>query len=229
MDQEKIWDYYQNNDDIGNFAFNADTRYRFIADRVSAEKKALNIGVGRGGLEALLLEKGVDVYCLDPSSDSINAIRKRFGVGERAQAGYSQKMPFTDGAFDVVIMSEVLEHLSDDVLLKTIDEIKRVLRAGGVFIGTVPADENLKDSLVVCPCCGNSFHRWGHVQSFSQDRIRRIFGEKFEIQMIDRHYFGNFKNLNWKGKLSLLLKLALLKVGISGSGETWFFMMKKPV
>lgn len=42
-------------------------------------------------------------------------------------------------------MSEVLEHLTDDVLERTIVEVHRVLVAEGHFIGTVPARENLID------------------------------------------------------------------------------------
>ena len=47
-----------------------------------------------------------------------------------------KKMPFEDASFDVVISTEVLEHVSDpDAYLM---EVKRVLKPGGMFFFTVP-------------------------------------------------------------------------------------------
>lgn len=46
------------------------------------------------------------------------------------------KMPFEDGSFDVVISTEVLEHVPDPA--HYLAEVKRVLKPGGVFFFTVP-------------------------------------------------------------------------------------------
>ncbi|MEM9043044.1 MAG: methyltransferase domain-containing protein, partial [Actinomycetota bacterium] len=51
--------------------------------------------------------------------------------------GDATRLPFDDGSFDVVITSEVLEHIQDDV--SAIAEMVRVLRPGGTFAATVPA------------------------------------------------------------------------------------------
>lgn len=45
-------------------------------------------------------------------------------------------MPIKDGTFDVVLCSEVLEHLPDPV--KAIREMSRILRGGGILILTAP-------------------------------------------------------------------------------------------
>lgn len=47
-----------------------------------------------------------------------------------------KKMPFDDSTFDVVISTEVLEHVSDPDAYLT--EVKRVLKPGGMFFFTVP-------------------------------------------------------------------------------------------
>ena len=48
--------------------------------------------------------------------------------------GDAQKMPFADGSVDVVVLSEVIEHLLQPEL--AVWEISRVLRPGGVFVMT---------------------------------------------------------------------------------------------
>ncbi len=50
--------------------------------------------------------------------------------------GDIHRLPFGDGAFDRVIMSEVLEHLDDDA--RGLAEVRRVLKPGGILAVTVP-------------------------------------------------------------------------------------------
>jgi SAM-dependent methyltransferase len=89
-----------------------------------------------------------DVVALDYAEDEV--IQTRATLGGMVDAGEidvdrfkgvlrgdATKLPFADGSFDVVITSEVLEHLQDDVA--AIDEMVRVLAPGGRFAATVPA------------------------------------------------------------------------------------------
>jgi SAM-dependent methyltransferase len=183
MDQTKIWDYFQNSSEQDVFG-GAAPRYRFLASRVDSKSSALNIGVGRGGLELILHKKGVEVSALDPSERSINGLKASIPIAERARVGFSQSIPFEDESFDFVVMSEVLEHLSDDVLVKSLKEINRVLKKGGKFIGTVPANETLSGQQVACPKCGEVFHQWGHVQSFNQYSLQNLLSSSEGLVVI---------------------------------------------
>ncbi|MDP3332334.1 MAG: class I SAM-dependent methyltransferase [Methylococcaceae bacterium] len=227
MDQTKIWDYFQNQDETSDAFAGARSRYEFLAQQVKKGQRVLNIGVGRGGLEAILLTNGAVVSCLDPSEKSIENLRHQFALGDRAQVGFSQAMPFPDSEFDVVIMSEVLEHLSDEVLHSTLSEVSRVLRDGGKFIGTVPADENLVENLVMCPHCGKPFHRWGHIQSFDAKRLTDLLQTPFKNITVSRHFFGDTDSLNWKGRIASIIKIIMVRSGVKGSGETYFFSASK--
>lgn len=229
MNQDKIWEYFQN-DSVGLASFRvALPRYRFVASRITRIGRVLNIGVGSGGLETLLAAAGHELSCLDPSENSIAALRQRLGLdATHAQVGYSQAIPFPAASFDHVIMSEVLEHLSDDVLAGTLPEVRRVLRPGGVFLGTVPADEDLAAETTVCPDCGKVFHRWGHVQSFPQTRLAAILSAHFEQVSVARVLFGMGDQLNWKGQVGWLLKRAALALGVHGRGESLFFQARRP-
>lgn len=227
MDQQKIWQYFQNDDEIGDLAFQAQARYAFLAAKIAPAAAVLNIGVGRGGLEEILIEKGCDVSCLDPSEDSIQRLRSRLALAERAQVGYAQSIPFSDARFDVVIVSEVLEHLSDKDIQDALTEARRVLRPGGRCIGTVPADENLLSSRVACPGCGMVFHRWGHVQTFSRQRLGAVLENVFSDVNVTRHHFGNYQSLNWKGRLVCAFKTLAIMIGVKGANESFFFDAKK--
>jgi SAM-dependent methyltransferase len=49
-----------------------------------------------------------------------------------------EKLSFHENSFDVIISSDVLEHVSD--IDKALSEIKRVLKPGGYHIFTIPVD-----------------------------------------------------------------------------------------
>lgn len=227
MHQDKIWESYQNDAELAGMGCPGGGRLNYIAKRVPLDCRVLTIGVGDGTLEGLLVKKGLDVSCLDPSQTSIERLRSQHDMGEKAKVGYSQCIPFPDSAFDYVIMTEVLEHLSDTVLEETLIEVRRVLEAGGQFIGSVPADEDLKASLVICPHCGERFHRWGHVQSFTKDRLEQVLSRYFGKLAVKRVVFANFRNLNWKGKVSWALKAAQASLGIKGSNQNFYFEANK--
>ena len=227
MHQEKIWDYFQNDSEISNLVFESSTRYKFIAEKITTKLDVLNIGVGRGGLEEVLISKGINVFCLDPNEKSIQRVITELGLIDRAKVGYSQSIPYENNSFDTVVMTEVLEHLSDEVIRNTLKEVHRVLRTGGKFIGTVPADENLLRQRVVCPDCGKLFHQWGHLQSFSWKRLTKLLANDYGHVKVTRKFLGTWETLNWKGKFSWMLKTVFISVGMKGDGESFFFTAQK--
>lgn len=94
----------------------------------------LDVGCGVGIASAMLMEKGFDVTAVDFSREACKMARKK---GVRVlQVDVEEGLPFPDGTFDNVILSEVLEHVYDtDTVLK---ETLRVLADGGVLVLTVP-------------------------------------------------------------------------------------------
>ena len=100
-------------------------------------------GSGRHVLQASLRRCQVvgldsDLESLRVAGDFINLI-DTWGVVQASvtlATGWSDRLPFVDGAFDRVICTEVLEHIPDD--LSTIREIVRVLRPGGTVAISVP-------------------------------------------------------------------------------------------
>ena len=136
MNQDAIWDYFQN-EGVASFD-SSEARLSYLVKKIAPGSRVLNIGVGSGVFERLGLARGIDIHCIDPSKRTIESLKEKLGIGEKARVGYSQEIPFGDHFFDVVVMSEVLEHLTDDVLVGTIAEVHRVLAApprggGGIY------------------------------------------------------------------------------------------------
>ena len=227
-DQEAIWSYFQNE---GRQAFGgAGARLLHLAkraQRLAPGGALLDIGVGNGAFAQAASDRGLVVSCLDPDERGIAGVRERLGLGDRAQVGFSQELPFPDGSFDLVCMSEVLEHLSDEVLEATLLEIHRVLVLGGTFLGTVPFHEDLERNRVVCPHCQERFHRWGHVQTFTRERLRGLFAPGFPGPRLEVRPFPDWDTLNWRGKLGGVLRLGLARLDRPGQGASLVFEARR--
>lgn len=229
MQQEKIWSYFQNE---GSSAFNNSRgRLHFLAQEIAKntidKPRVLNIGVGNGLFEKIAISLGFDIYSLDPDERAIARLVEDLSLNNKAKVGYAQQIPFEDEFFDFVVVSEVLEHLSDQIFQKSLLEFHRILKKQGILLGTVPAREKLEEQIIICPKCGEKFHRWGHLQSFDKDRLTKLLGQKFQIQKISETVFVTWQALNWKGKLAAALKIMLHQLGSKGSGNSFYFMVKK--
>jgi SAM-dependent methyltransferase len=226
MSQDAMWAHYQGRE-RGVFAHSA-ARLAPLVRLVGAHARVLNIGIGDGIFEELALQRGHDVHALDPDAGAIGALRARLALGERAQAGRAEAIPFPDRHFDAVVMSEVLEHLDDDALARARDEVHRVLRPGGRLIVTVPAREELAAQQVVCPQCGHRHHRWGHLQSFDGARLRAFLAERFAVESLHSRLVVAWATINWKGRLIAMLKLMLRRLGVQGGGEILVAVARRP-
>ena len=227
VNQDLIWDHFQN-DGVESFA-GARPRLEFIVRQIRRGDRALNVGVGSGELEALALGRGIEIWSLDPNARAIESLRSRLGVGDRAQQGYGQQMPFPDDHFDAVVMSEVLEHLDAEIREQTLVEVRRVLRPGGHLLGTVPAREQLSASEVVCPSCGHHFHRWGHQASFDVVSMKKLLSRHLSVDRIEELYINEWASAGWVRRAGGLIKkfLSWRGLGPYSIARNIFFVARK--
>ena len=85
-----------------------------------------------------LVNKGFEFFGIDISEEMINECKKKFGHIKSAHfsVGNIEKLEFPDSYFDVVVCMGVVECLDDDNL--TVQEMARVIKAGGIVIITLP-------------------------------------------------------------------------------------------
>ena len=106
---------------------------RAISSRVMG-KNVLDVGCGSGVMVEFLPHK--DVVGADVGEKFIRFAQRKYGCRASFVKCDARKLPFREGVFDTVIMSEVLEHLKEPQ--KAIMEAYRVLKGGGVYIATTP-------------------------------------------------------------------------------------------
>ena len=110
-----------------------------LLGRRLADVSVLDIGCGWGQTMRYLASKGAVCAGFDPAPEAV-AYVKSCGH-ECVQAGMERMDVFGDRRFDVVLLMNVLEHLSDPV--QVINDIRQtVLRDGGLLIVEVPNEFN---------------------------------------------------------------------------------------
>jgi SAM-dependent methyltransferase len=113
---------------------------RLVMRRLLAERlgrggvRILDIGCGAGA-NALELSAYGEVTASDRSLDALAFVRSRGVAG--VVAAEAPKLPFRDGAFDLVTAYDVIEHVEDDRAF--VAELARVLAPGGALAVHVPA------------------------------------------------------------------------------------------
>lgn len=118
---------------------------RIVKSIVSPNAIVADLGCGSGAMlcEVLRVQPGWTGYGLDISEAAINYARRLAAhkdVATRAQfqTGCLLNLPFASSSLDVVIASEVVEHLPRPE--RVFEELSRVLAPGGLLLVTVPAE-----------------------------------------------------------------------------------------
>jgi hypothetical protein len=137
---------------------------------------ALDIGARDGYLSLRLAETYASVTALDLEKPRINH------PTVACVQGNVVSIDSGDGSFDLVLCSEVLEHLPPALLSKACAEIARVTR-GHALIG-VPFNQDIRFARTTCRACGGKNPPWGHVNSFDERKLRSLF-PGMRVQSID--------------------------------------------
>ena len=101
---------------------------------VSSRPRILDLGCGTGGNTSAYQALG-PVVGIEPDGNAVALAHARGGA-LYCQGGGTE-LPFSRESFDVVVATDVLEHIADDA--GAASEVHRVLRPGGVFVLSVPA------------------------------------------------------------------------------------------
>jgi len=126
-----------------DFVYGGEERASLFRELVGGpDRRILDLGCRYGALTRAYLE-GNEVVGLDVDREAL-AEAARLGIQTR-WADVEQPLGLDDASFDVVVAGELLEHVRDPEAL--VAEVRRVLKPGGRFVGSVPNAYRLKNRL----------------------------------------------------------------------------------
>jgi SAM-dependent methyltransferase len=147
---------------------------------IASGERVLDLGCGFGRHAFEAYRRGALVVAVDRSEEEVTSVTSMFramaAAGEapddvvaRAVRADLLSLPFPDASFDVVMASEVLEHIPADDLAMA--EIARVVRPGGRVAVTVPRWWPER----VCWALSREYHdvAGGHVRIYKGDDLEQ--------------------------------------------------------
>jgi SAM-dependent methyltransferase len=140
---------------------------------LGGKSRVLDAGVGMGRLLSMLPEN-INKYGMDISIDYLKAAREK---GIDVCMAMIEDMPYEAGSFDMVICTDVLEHVLD--LNKVCVAILNVLKVGGMLIVRVPYREELDAYLSP----QYSYH-YAHLRNFDENSITLLFEKVFKCKVL---------------------------------------------
>ena len=144
--------------------------------RIQPQGRLLEVGCALGFLLAGLKQSGWRVEGVDASAFAAYYARTRYDID--VTCATLEETAFPDGAFDVVIQKDLLEHVADP--RRHLDETCRLLRSGGWLRLVTPNGEaNLRPLVTAAgaPGARPPVLDQGHLSFFSRGHLVRLFDE----------------------------------------------------
>jgi ubiquinone/menaquinone biosynthesis C-methylase UbiE len=195
--------------------------------------RVLDIGCGSGRHAAAVYEYWqTHVVGADPNLDDLHQAAERLRLHERLGAHRGgcwslaaadiTALPFAANFFDLVICSEVLEHIADDK--RAIEEIVRILKPGCNLVVSVPR----RWPETLCWALSRSYRNTlgGHIRIYSRKRLIRLFRSRNMIYW-HTHFAHSLHTPYWWLKCLLgLEKDNVLPVKLYHRFLTWDLLSK---
>lgn len=133
-------------------------------------KKLLDIACGEGYGSALLAGVAAEVHGVDIDAATVHHAAEKYKAGNlRFVTGAADAIPYPDHMFDAVVSFETIEH--HDRHEAMMQEIKRVLKPGGILIISSPDKKYYSD----VPGYKNPFH----IKELYKDEFEQLIGKYF--------------------------------------------------
>ena len=159
-------------------------RFNYFSKFIKQGDKILDIGCYDGYMLYILskLISNVEYYGIDISEKCVSAaIENTKGLKNiiSIKQAYIENIPYNDNSFNIVIISQVIEHLKQPEI--ALQEALRVVKDGGFLIVSTPIGKNFLDKL--------------HLHFFDYYKIMELF-DLLECDYKINYYYKFYKEKN---------------------------------
>ncbi|MBK8946827.1 MAG: class I SAM-dependent methyltransferase [Ignavibacteriae bacterium] len=162
--------------------------HEFILSKIPNNiQNVLDVGCGSAWVAKHFIDKNVKVVSLDLSLENVVKAKNNFPSQKHSQIiADSFHLPFSEKSFDIVIASEIIEHVFNPE--EFVNELFSVLKSNGKLIVTTPYKEKLRYYL--CIHCNKKTPVHAHIHSFDEKILTNLI-KSYEIKNINWETFGN--------------------------------------
>jgi len=100
------------------------------------EGRVLEWGCGCGRIIRHVLAHGLDAHGCDINEEAISWCKNNIGSERFVHCGVNPSLPYEDQSFDFIYAGSVITHLSVDLQIYWIQELRRILKPGGYMLLT---------------------------------------------------------------------------------------------
>ena len=193
--------YYQKPDWWFRFRYDTQVKRKTCLHLLKLAKKSLRnqrileIGFGSGAV-LFSLDTSCELFGVEISHSAVEqAIQKAQEKGYKTfefRILSEDTLPYSDGLFDIVVASHVVEHVENG--RKLLDEIRRVLRPDGVAVILIPINENYEDPNHLRRYTSTQFMKLANDCSF---RVLYHLENELLFHVVEKFYFEGY-NYRWK-------------------------------
>lgn len=168
----------------GEFVFVPERIPIFVSAVGGPGRQVLDLGCRSGAVTEHFLG-GNEVTGVDVDPSALERAAERGIIPVRANA--EDTLPFEDASFDAVVAGELLEHVRDPAAV--VDEVRRVLRPGGTFVGSVPNAFRFQSRLLFL-AGRHPEDDPTHLHMYSPQELRRLLSRfgRVELQFVGGRY-----------------------------------------
>lgn len=146
---------------------------------VSTHSRVLEIGVWPGYQSLAIAKLGYDVTGIDLQPTRLPSLP--FAV-QACDLNSAEHLPVPEHSVDVVVATEIIEHLAPERVITFLTAANDALRSGGILLITTPNRHHL-GSMLRPRAHGTDNEGHGHTKEYTVQELTKLFGDGWLVSL----------------------------------------------
>ncbi|MEG0799387.1 MAG: class I SAM-dependent methyltransferase [Bacilli bacterium] len=156
----------------------------------------IDLGCGAGNNTLYLKEKNKNVISCDYSQQALDIVEKYILGSQTMLFDMTDRLPFEDNYTELVIADLCLHHFSEEVTLKVINEIKRILKKDGHLMFRVNSVNDTNYGAMQGEKLEKTFYFVNDITKrfFDEEDLRKFFKD-WNIEYMNEEIMGRYDKI----------------------------------